>query len=285
MCGICGYIGINEAILYLITGIKILQNRGYDSAGICTINKNNSFTNTKYASDDICAIEKLENNLDLHEDSKIGISHTRWATHGGKTDVNSHPHIDCKNRFSVVHNGIIENYMELKNSLIKNGYNFISETDTEIIPNLISYYVEKKCMSVENAIIKIQEVMIGTWGILLLDLKEPNSLYVFRNGSPLLIGYNESFAIIASEKSAFNNKISNYISVKNKEIIKLYKKENKIFKEIIGENELKLLTDTQKSKKIDKTELIIDTPEPYNHWTIRQIFEIPLLFECFPKIS
>ena len=104
MCGICGYLGINEAILYLITGIKILQNRVYDSAGICTISHDkNKFVNIKYASDDICAIKKLEEKKELHKNNTIGIAHTRWATHGAKTDINSHPHLDCKQRIAIVH--------------------------------------------------------------------------------------------------------------------------------------------------------------------------------------
>ena len=114
MCGICGYIGNKEAINYLLSGIKILQNRGYDSAGICTINKNNKFIIKKFASDKISAIEKLEKVSNIHANSNIGISHTRWATHGEKNDINSHPHTDCKNKISIVHNGIIENYYELK---------------------------------------------------------------------------------------------------------------------------------------------------------------------------
>lgn len=275
MCGICGYIGNKEAINYLLSGIKILQNRGYDSAGICTIN-NNEFVINKFASEKVCAIEKLEKISDKHLNSNIGISHTRWATHGEKNDTNSHPHNDSKNLVSIVHNGIIENYYEIKQKLLKEGFNFKSETDSEVIANLISYYLSQK-LNISEAIYKCQLEMKGTWGVLLLYKNEPNSIYVFKNGSPLLIGFENKYAIISSERAGFNNKIKNYITVENKNIIKLQKdKDENIRRFIFNKNNMEYLTDKIKIKKIENNELILEEPSPYNHWTIKEIYDIPM---------
>ena len=138
MCGIIALLSKNNCIEYLLDGLKQLQNRGYDSAGICTLDKEFSyqkFASTKKNS----AIEMLENDLNEMIDSNLGIAHTRWATHGAKTDENSHPHISCENKVALVHNGIIENYLELKKILLEKGYTFKSQTDTEVISNLIAY--------------------------------------------------------------------------------------------------------------------------------------------------
>ena len=139
MCGIVGYIGFQKASPILLAGLSKLEYRGYDSAGIATLEKDS----IKVAKDK----GRVENLYNLEDTKKlegsIGIAHTRWATHGIPSKINSHPHLDNSESIAVVHNGIIENYIELKNMLIKNGYHFISDTDTEIIPNLIHYYYNK----------------------------------------------------------------------------------------------------------------------------------------------
>ena len=138
MCGIVGYVGNKKAVPILIDGLKKLEYRGYDSSGISTI-EDNKINITK----DIGRVKNLENLLENADStSTIGIAHTRWATHGKPSRINSHPHMDNTEKISVVHNGIIENYSDLRRFLMDNEYKFLSETDTEVIPNLISYYYD-----------------------------------------------------------------------------------------------------------------------------------------------
>ena len=209
MCGIIASIN-KDVYNILINGLMQLQNRGYDSAGI-TIIQNEKFNTIKKAS------SNEENAIDYLKLTKIkgniGIGHTRWATHGAKTDQNSHPHISNCGKFSLVHNGIIENYQNLKDFLIKEGYKMYSETDTEIIVNLISFYY--KTNSIIDSIKQCVNKLEGTWGLVILCVDDPNSLYTTRFGSPLLVGYDDNTAIITSEKSGFCNLINNYFVLSN----------------------------------------------------------------------
>ena len=204
----------------IINGLIQLQNRGYDSAGMCVIQKNKFIVN-KYASvNNENAIDKLMNVKNVSDNTFIGIGHNRWATHGIKNHVNAHPHLSCDEKFALVHNGIIENYNELKQKLIKNSYTFKSQTDTEIIVNLLQYNYDtmvknNNVFSMTDAIKKTIEELTGTYGLLIQSLHEPNNLYCVRNGSPLLIGQNEEEIIVTSEQSGFCNKINNYITLQN----------------------------------------------------------------------
>lgn len=261
MCGIVAFLSKNKsAIKYLLNGLTILQNRGYDSAGICTINKSNKLINTKYASSNISALTILQDYEKYHENNTVGIAHTRWATHGPKTDNNAHPHIDCKNRIALVHNGIIENYKDLKKFLIKRGYTFSSDTDSEVLANLISFYLEKYDIwdSINRAIGKLQ----GTWGVAILYNKEPNNIYLCKKGSPLLVAYDDDFTIIASESSAFSQYTNRYIILRDNEIIKL------------GTDKDEQFIDYE-FKIVEEVEEIKLTPDPYKHWMIKEIFEQP----------
>ena len=278
MCGIIAFLSKNiDAYQYLINGLIILQNRGYDSAGICTINSNNVLINTKFASSDESAIDILKKDdiKKIHNGNKIGIAHTRWATHGGKTDYNAHPHIDSKNRVAVVHNGIIENYRELKKKLLDNGFTFSSDTDTEIIANLISYYIDKLDKSELNGnALNGNEVDIldaihlaindlhGTWGLAILYNNHPDHIYVCKKGSPLLIAYDNDFTIVASEASAFSQYTNKYIVLHDNEIIKLG-----------TDNNTKLMD--YEVKTIETNDEIKLVSDPYPHWMLKEIFEQP----------
>ena len=205
MCGIVGYLGETSGIEYILLGLKLLQNRGYDSTGISYIIPESLHT-VKYASSsNHNSLEKLEEKM-VDIKSNLCIGHTRWATHGGKTDVNAHPHQDNKNRISLVHNGIIENYDELKTNLINLGYIFHSQTDTEVIAVLIGKYLDDG-MSMDSAIKSTISSMSGTWALVIIHVDYPHKMWLTRNGSPLLLGLEDEYIIVASEQIAFGNNI------------------------------------------------------------------------------
>lgn len=222
----------------------------------------------KYASDDkeMADIKILKHQ---HEHTgHISIFHSRWRTTGGKTDANSHPHVDMYEKFALVHNGIIENYEELKESLDDIGYIFKSETDTEVIVNLISYYYSK-INDVTLAIKSALKQLEGTYALVILCTDTPNSMYVARHGSPCLIGFSEDnkLAMVASEVYGFDKKINKYIVVRNHDIITLNKNEHKID-----------MISTEENEYVNKnfTLSVEDhTCAPYKHWTIKEISEQP----------
>ena len=261
MCGITAYLGKNSCFDYLLNSLKMLQNRGYDSAGIATIN-DNKIELIKYASDSESAINKLQKNK--INTSNIGIGHTRWATHGPKTDLNAHPHLDYTNRFCLVHNGIIENYNSIKNELLNEGIDFKSDTDSEVIVNLISYNYNK-LNNLEEAIKKSTSTLMGTWGIVLLDREEPNKLYLTRHGSPLLIGKSYENIIITSEISGFCNYVNNYTVLRNNELITVEFYQNEF---------LMNKTEGYEFKKLNHKNVKLN-PDPYPHWTLKEILEQP----------
>jgi len=270
MCGIFGIITNTKSYhikKIIINALIQLQNRGYDSSGICTLSNNNTFEIHKYAStNELSSIDKLLS-LNLKEDdSSLGLGHNRWATHGGKTDNNAHPHISNDKKFVLVHNGIIENYLELKNFLINNDYTFYSQTDTEIIVNLISYYYNNDEQTKGNTFKSIKKTindLQGTYGIIVINSDENNKIYAVRNGSPLLIGYNDDYALITSEQSGFCNNVNTYITLNNDDI------------SILSKNNNKILIQTSSNyiqKKVNNVNYDL-TPDPYKHWTIKEIFE------------
>ena len=274
MCGIFGILTTksNKENIYekIINGLLQLQNRGYDSSGLSVLNKNKIET-YKYASTaSESSLDKLKNlTLIKGEDDEIyqGIGHNRWATHGIKNDANAHPHLSNDNNFAIVHNGIIENYAVLKQFLIENGYTFYSQTDTEVIVNLVSYYYNIS----NNTFTALQTVidkLEGTYGIILLDVFNPDKIYCVRNGSPLLIGKNEDCVIITSEQSGFCNLIANYITLHNDDIC--------VIKRLTENNDELIIKTfhnyTQKNVNIVERDL---TPYPYNHWTLKEINQQP----------
>ena len=169
MCGIIGYIGKNKAAPILMEALKRLEYRGYDSAGFCTINKNNILIEK-----DIGKIQEIENKINFNGlDGSVGISHCRWATHGNVTKENAHPHTDCGRMISIVHNGIIENFSELKEKLIKKGHKFKSATDTEVIAHLIE---DNYNGDIEEATRKALKQIDGSYALGIVCAKEPQKL-------------------------------------------------------------------------------------------------------------
>ena len=270
MCGIIGYLGnepFNETVL---NGLRLLMNRGYDSVGISTIISNALFT-IKYANEginEVLSIDSLEQELlKVQNKSTIGIGHTRWATHGAKTTRNAHPHHDNSNRISLVHNGIIENYAELKSELLDEGYSFLSQTDTEVVAVMIGKYLDAG-LSTMIAIEKTISRLSGTWALVILDSKNPNKIWITRNGSPLLLGIAEEFVIVASEQIAFGNTIKKYIVLDNHDIFEI---------ERLDSGKITYSRDIR--QYILKTKIeqgIIETvPTGFPHWMIKEIYEQP----------
>lgn len=266
MCGIVGYLGKEPYVEYVLAGLKLLQNRGYDSAGIATVYGGELFTK-KFASTNVNdSLELLEREIQINTiDSYAAIGHTRWATHGSKTNVNAHPHHDNSNRIAIVHNGIIENFQELKDSLKTEGYIFRSQTDTEVIAVLIGKHLDDG-LSMEKAIEHTISQLSGTWALVIINKSYPNKLWVTRNGSPLLLGLEEEFIMVASEQSAFSNFIKKYVIINNHDIIEITKEGETI----------------QYNKNIqwypinEKPATIIESlPEKYPHWMLKEIMEQP----------
>lgn len=274
MCGIFGillsetYNCDKNIYHFILNGLKQLQNRGYDSSGMSSLNNTtNSFDVYKYAStSNMSSIDKLASlQLDMQENVfNIGIGHNRWATHGGKTDTNSHPHLSNDKKFILVHNGIIENYLELKKMLTENGFHFYSQTDTEIIVNLISFYFER-LGDVKQSIQQTIRELEGTYGIIVLYLNEPTKIYCVRNGSPILIGKTDEYAIVTSEQSGFCNLVNNYITLNNDDICVLSYEHDAI--QVTTEHQY-----IQKNIVVSNHDL---TPDPYPHWLIKEIHEQP----------
>jgi glucosamine--fructose-6-phosphate aminotransferase (isomerizing) len=275
MCGIVGYLGnsllAKECIL---SGLKLLQNRGYDSAGISIV-EDFKIKTIKYAStnnfNSIELIEKMVLNTSLEKTQEnekpmvSSIGHTRWATHGRKTDINAHPHHDNKNRISLVHNGIIENFETLKNELLECDYTFKSQTDSEVISVLIGKYLDDG-LSMHAAIENTISKLTGTWALVIINANYPNKIWITRNGSPLLLGFEDEFIMIASEQLAFNNFVSKYIVLNNNDLIEVTKDVDKF-------DYSKNLQHYVVKNKIDET--ISLTPGKYDHWMIKEIMEQP----------
>ena len=191
MCGIVGYVGYQPAVPILMEGLRRLEYRGYDSAGLAVLEKKGLI------------FEKAAGRIDVLQglikgknfSSTIGIAHTRWATHGEPTDQNAHPHVDCSGDIAVVHNGIIENFASLKEVLEKKGHKFTTQTDTEVLAHLIEESYEGNLVEAVRAALSLVE---GTYGIAVLSQKNPKELVVARMGSPLVVGTgkNENFVAI-----------------------------------------------------------------------------------------
>ena len=228
MCGIVGYIGNKKAVPVLINGLLSLEYRGYDSAGIAVL-ENNEIVVMK----DKGRVANLQNMTEIHNlNSSIGIAHTRWATHGKPSKENAHPHTDNSQQFVVVHNGIIENYHELRDFLTKNGYHFSSQTDTEVIPNLIHYYYtngidddDKFLRAVKSAVDDLK----GSYAIEVISKLHPDRIIVVRKDSPLVIGKGNKENFIASDIPAILSHTKDFYLLDDYEYAVVFKDSIKFF--------------------------------------------------------
>ena len=266
MCGIVGYIGHRDAKSVIIKGLRRLEYRGYDSAGIALYDgKNVKVTKTKGKVDDLEAKLKTEKN----NKGSIGIGHTRWATHGIPNDINSHPHYSNSGNLVIIHNGIIENYASIKKELEKKGFTFKSETDTEVLVNLIEYIQQKGNYMLGKAVqIALNEV-VGAYAIAVFDIAKPNEVIAARLGSPLAIGVGNDEFFIASDASPFIEYTNNAVYLEDEEmaVIRLHKetryrkiKDDSLFDPYLQELKLNL-------EEIEKG--------GYDHFMIKEIFEQP----------
>ena len=197
MCGIIGYIGKRDAFPILIKGLERLEYRGYDSAGVALLDESKMSVFKKKGK-----VAELYNFAKTHDPKgTIGIGHTRWATHGAPEDKNAHPHLSETGSLAVIHNGIIENYITLKNALIKEGHTFHSDTDTEVLAHLIGAIKEKDNLDLSDAVANALSQVVGAYAIVVMDEKDPDALIVARKGSPLAIGIGEQEFFIASDVS------------------------------------------------------------------------------------
>ena len=244
-CGIIGYIGEEkQAEKIILEGIQILQYRGYDSWGICTIDENGEFVIDKKASSSAqggdCIQNVIESASGRHK-NYIGIGHTRWATHGGKTDLNSHPHTDLSGQFSVVHNGMVENVIEIKDILKENGIIPKSETDTEIIALYTKFLQDTEGLSTEEAFGKWFAHIEGSNCCLLIDKAQPEKLFAAKNSGSLLIGIGDKGFVISSAVPAFQSYTNTYVQVPNNEVVCVTREEIMKKDSIIDKDKIKTL--------------------------------------------
>src|SRR5690242_6469550 len=277
MCGIVAYVGRKIAQPLLIEGLKRLEYRGYDSAGIAVIDDRGGL-HVRRAVGRISVLEDTLTQADtpVLPDAHIGMAHTRWATHGAPTENNAHPHLDDSGRLAVVHNGIIENYAALKQFLTDKGHTFSSQTDTEVLAVLIGdLYTELKAKNghangkslLQKAVQAALHEVEGTYGIAVICKHEPNTLVAARKGSPLIIGVGEDEYIVASDASAIVEHTSRVIYLNDNEMAVL--KPNSFRTCTIDDIEVSA-TITQLENKLEEYEL-----GDYEHYMLKEIFEQP----------
>jgi glucosamine--fructose-6-phosphate aminotransferase (isomerizing) len=267
MCGIVGYIGRKQTGAEIVLdGLSSLEYRGYDSAGIALLEKDNSITIDKQ----VGRVQALKNSLGEHgmPSAATAIGQTRWATHGGPSVINAHPHYNSDKTIAVVHNGIIENHQELRNFLEDKGYAFISETDTETIPHLIDYYV-REAASFQQAIEKALNRLSGAYAVLVMSSKEPDTLYAARLSSPLVVGIGKDGVFTASDATAILEHTKDVIYLADHELVALNRD---------GTYKIK---DYKHSLPVSRTtETLAYDVEPsqlgdFSHYMLKEMYEAP----------
>ena len=265
MCGIVGYIGNKEAYPIIINGLKRLEYRGYDSAGFVVNAGKFISEKTKGKVSDL----EEKSAKDTLSGATFGIGHTRWATHGVPNDVNSHPHFSNSGKLVIVHNGIIENYQPIKQRLLREGYVFHSDTDTEVLVNFIEYIKNKKQLPLEEAVRYALNEVVGAYAIAVMEEDHPSKMVVARLGSPLVIGIGENEFYIASDASPFIEYTQNALYLEDGELATIELNQEVQVRKIHNNEEV--------DPTIQELKLSIDAIEKggYEHFMLKEIFEQP----------
>ena len=261
MCGIVGYIGDQQAAPILLDGLEKLEYRGYDSAGIAVYDGQEM--HVMKAQGRLKVLSELSHGGELLPGT-LGIGHTRWATHGAPSDTNAHPHFNQDRTIAVVHNGIIENYLKLKKKLEKKGYAFVSETDTEIIAQLLDYYYDGNPL---RAITKVMHRMEGTYALGIIFSDHPDELYAVRKDSPLIVGHTKGGSIIASDVPAVLKYTRNVVFIENEEIVRMTEDQMEFFnvdEEPIEKETVHIDWDVNAAEK-----------GGYEHFMLKEMYEQP----------
>lgn len=263
MCGIVAYIGKKEAFPILIKGLKRLEYRGYDSAGVALLN---GTLNVYKKAGKVSDLETFIEGKNIA--ATIGIGHTRWATHGVPNDTNAHPHLSNSGELALIHNGIIENYASLKLELQKRGYTFHSDTDTEVLVNLVEEIKKQENASLDEAVrIALNEV-VGAYAIVVIERNNPDKLVAARKGSPLVVGIGEDEFFVASDASPIIEYTKNVVYLDDQEYAVIHRD---------GRFTIKTLGNIEKSPAIQKLEMSLETIEKggFEHFMLKEIFEQP----------
>lgn len=263
MCGIVAYIGKEKAFPILLKGLKRLEYRGYDSAGVALLNGD---INIYKKAGKVSQLEAFAEGRDL--DATIGIGHTRWATHGEPTDENAHPHLSQSGRLALIHNGIIENYGVLKEELLKRGYDFKSQTDTEVLVNLIEEIQKHDNLTLDNALRAALNEVEGAYAIVVIDKTNPDQLVAARKGSPMVIGIADDGFYIASDASPIVEYTKNVVYLDDQEYAVINRD---------GTFAIRTLGDVEKTHAIQKLELQLEAIEKgdFEHYMLKEIYEQP----------
>ena len=268
MCGIVAYIGPREAYPIILKGLKRLEYRGYDSAGVALLNSGLKVYKKKGK---VADLEETLVGKDMH--ANVGIGHTRWATHGAPSDCNAHPHMSHNGKLAMIHNGIIENYAQLKTELIKKGYEFKSDTDTEVLLNFIEDILQNNNCSLEEAVRIALKRIVGAYVIVLIDQDNPDTLIAARKGSPLVIGIGKGEHFLASDASPIIEYTKEVVYVNDYEVA-IIKSDELILKNLGNERQTPYIT------KLDM-ELAAIEKGGYEHFMLKEIFEQPTtIFDC-----
>ncbi len=264
MCGIVAYIGKKEAYPIILEGLKRLEYRGYDSAGISIVNKKLTTVKKKGK---VSELEKAALNVDMS--GTLGVGHTRWATHGKPDDINAHPHHSGNERLTLVHNGIIENYGAIKKALSELGHVFISETDTEVLVHLIEHHMKTDNLSLEDAVIKTLKKVIGAYAIVVIDKMNPDIMVGARKSSPLVLGIGNEEFYLASDASPIVKYTKKVVYIGDEEVVIANRDGNFIIKNI--KNELQ-------NPVIQEIDLKIEELEKggFDHFMLKEIFQQPM---------